>query len=113
MRIFSHKNRPVHLGPFALERLERTDQVPDIQPGKHHSTIAVHDTENPNSLTNAIATYLALFDRLRVGPADDQNPPSRILSTNAQTISRRPAITSMQVWPESAKFRIRRYSKHP
>ena len=31
--LFSHKNRPVHLGGFPLERLPRQDQVPEFAGG--------------------------------------------------------------------------------
>jgi reductive dehalogenase len=75
MRIFSHKKRPVHLGPFALEALARTDQVPEFESSKQQTSIEAKDRDNPLSLTNAISTYLNVFDRMRVGEAADQNPP--------------------------------------
>ena len=30
MKLFSNKRRPVHLGPYPLERLERTTVIPGI-----------------------------------------------------------------------------------
>ena len=30
MRLFSYRNRPVHLGPYPLERLRRADTMPDL-----------------------------------------------------------------------------------
>ena len=29
MRLFSYRDRPVHLGPYPLERLRRTSHTPD------------------------------------------------------------------------------------
>ena len=29
MRLFSYRDRPVHLGPYPLERLSRTSATPD------------------------------------------------------------------------------------
>jgi reductive dehalogenase len=75
MRIFSHKNRPVHLGPFPLERLERSDVVPEFHPSTPQSTIDFEDQDNPDSLANAMRDYVDLFDRMRLGDANPNVAP--------------------------------------
>uniref|UniRef100_UPI00262417C0 hypothetical protein n=1 Tax=uncultured Boseongicola sp. TaxID=1648499 RepID=UPI00262417C0 len=51
-RIFSDKNRPVHLGPFPLERLSRGD-LPDLSAVAEDPTV-VFSSETPEALINAM-----------------------------------------------------------
>jgi reductive dehalogenase len=66
MRFFSYKNRPVHLGPFPLERLRRThgastpERLPEMEPLAFHS-------DDPHSLTHAMARFMGMFDTVRDG----------------------------------------------
>jgi hypothetical protein len=80
MRLFSYRDRPVHLGPFPLERLPRAvradlSRVPPMRP------LAFVDAARPESIVNAMTRYMAMFDAVRDGkpaplaaeiPADPQ-----------------------------------------
>ena len=39
MRFFSTKDRPFHMGPYPLERLKRTDTMPDLNAVPHQSCL--------------------------------------------------------------------------
>jgi hypothetical protein len=69
MRIFSHKKRPVHYGPFSLEGLKRCDEIEQYQSSTPQKALAIEDEDNPYSLANATREYIDLFDRMRVGAA--------------------------------------------
>ena len=63
MRFFSDKDRPVHMGPYPLERLSRQDQaepgdVPPFQP------LDFQRPETPDSIVNAMGEYQAMLDAL-------------------------------------------------
>ena len=65
-RFFSDKNRPVHLGPYPLERLSRIatfdpGPVPPMQP------LSFHRPEAPASIVNAMTEYQAMIDAIRDG----------------------------------------------
>lgn len=64
-RIFSDKNRPVHLGPFPLERLSRGD-LPDLSAVAEDPTV-VFSSETPEALINAMSDYQAMMDAIRDG----------------------------------------------
>ncbi|MFW2542481.1 4Fe-4S double cluster binding domain-containing protein [Primorskyibacter sp. 2E107] len=64
-RIFSSRNRPVHLGPYALERLKRGPlpdlaTLPDFAPQRF-------DSDNPESLIHAMSEHQAMMDAIRDG----------------------------------------------
>ena len=66
MRLFSYRDRPVHLGPYPLERLRRTDQTPDgsrLPPMQALSFAPSHAT----SIGPAMGRYMAMFDLVRDG----------------------------------------------
>ncbi len=70
MKIFSDRKRPVHLGPYPLERLKRGTQadlstVPDMTP------LSFHRPEQPESIVNAMGEFQAMMDAIRDG---DVNP---------------------------------------
>ncbi len=65
MRLFSYRNRPVHLGPYPLERLTRRrglalEGVPRLQP-------LSFDAEDSLSLAHAMKPYIGMFDVVRDG----------------------------------------------
>jgi len=66
MRFFSYRDRPVHLGPFPLERLRRTDTRPDLSVLLPMEGLAFDDP-NPESLTHAMARFIGMFDVIRDG----------------------------------------------
>ncbi|MCC7411131.1 MAG: hypothetical protein IT495_05820 [Gammaproteobacteria bacterium] len=75
MRLFSHKRRPVHLGPYPLERLARSDVAAPAPAGAMQQSLAFADPANPLSLANAMGDYIALHDSLRDGPVMPDRAP--------------------------------------
>jgi hypothetical protein len=67
MRLFSTRSRPVHLGPFPLERLARSGDMPDLQHVEPMRALSFDDP-NPESLSHAMARYIGMFDLVRDGP---------------------------------------------
>ncbi|MEM7213354.1 MAG: NAD-binding oxidoreductase, partial [Pseudomonadota bacterium] len=65
MKAFSYRDRPVHFGPYPLERLPRQarvdlNSVPAMQPVNFRD-------DRPESLTNAMRDYQAMLDAIRDG----------------------------------------------
>lgn len=67
MRLFSCRDRPVHLGPFPLERLPRASSLPDLARVPPMRPLAFDDPANPESIVNAMARYMAMLDAVRDG----------------------------------------------
>jgi reductive dehalogenase len=70
LRIFSDKNRPVHLGPYPLERLARADSadfadVPAFEP------LSFVRPDEPLNLVNAMDEYQSMMDVIRDGFTND------------------------------------------
>ena len=66
MKLFSYKDRPVHLGPFPLETLARSSDPLDleaIEPMRQLTT----DHQPHESLAHAMARFLAMMDTVRDG----------------------------------------------
>jgi hypothetical protein len=66
IRVFSDRNRPVHLGPFPLERLARGGSadygnVPPFRP------LDFRRPEAPAAIVNAMGDYQAMMDAIRDG----------------------------------------------
>ena len=66
MRFFTDKDRPVHLGPYPLERLSRLqaanlDEVPSFQ------QLSFRRSNAPESIVNAMGEYQAMMDAIRDG----------------------------------------------
>ena len=75
MRLFSHKNRPMHMGAFPLERLARSDSIPEHPPAGKNLEQETAMPDNPGSMAGAFREYIDLFDRMRLGdPAPKQAP---------------------------------------
>ena len=74
MKLFSHRKRPVHLGPYPLERLPRLDD-PAMKP---RATGGRRPTEQaapgPLSASHAYPLYLDLFDEQRTGEVSEPAP---------------------------------------
>ena len=66
MRFFSDASRPVHLGPYPLERLRRTNRA-DLSDLPPFSAVPFRRAEAPANLTNAMAEYQAMMDAIRDG----------------------------------------------
>ncbi|NIB42274.1 NAD-binding oxidoreductase [Pseudomaricurvus alkylphenolicus] len=67
MKLFSHKHRPAHLGPYPLERLSRTSVKPEYRRQQPPGALEFVNRANPQSLSNAMLEYVNLMDRLRDG----------------------------------------------
>lgn len=67
MKLFSYKNRPVHLGPYPIERLARQRELPDLATVRAMHPVSFIDEANPESLTNAMSRYIGMFDVVRDG----------------------------------------------
>ncbi len=67
MRFFSYKNRPVHLGPFPLERLARQSQAANLSSVPDMAPLSFHDADNRDNLINAMGPYAAMLDAIRDG----------------------------------------------
>ena len=66
MRIFSYKDRPVHLGPFPLERLVRSETAAELGRIPESGPLSF-DHPDPESLAHAMARFMGMFDTVRDG----------------------------------------------
>ncbi|UCG72732.1 MAG: hypothetical protein JSV45_16075 [Chromatiales bacterium] len=73
MRLFSHRKRPVHLGPYPLERLPRLPGTPDLS-GITPPLPLSPDDGRP-ILEDATWAYLKLADEMRAGEVASQPGP--------------------------------------
>ncbi len=62
MKLFSNKLRPVHFGPYPLERLERTAMVLDL-PTKRKPRTVPKRSEHPLRFSDVADTYIDLLDQ--------------------------------------------------
>ncbi len=67
MKLFSYKNRPVHFGPYPLERLRRQKEMPALQAVPPMRAVSYDDPHTPESLTHAMARYIGMLDVVRDG----------------------------------------------
>ena len=66
MRLFSDKNRPVHLGPYPCERLLRHAQ-PDLGDCPPFQPLSFDNSDQPHSIINAMREHQAMLDAIRDG----------------------------------------------
>jgi reductive dehalogenase len=66
-RLFSYKDRPVHLGPYPLELLARTNTPPSLPDVSLTKKISFQDDDNRDNLINAMRPYAAMLDTIRDG----------------------------------------------
>lgn len=71
MRLFSYRDRPVHLGPYPLERLRRSATAPDLSALPAMQALRFEHPD-PASLVHAMAPYMAMFDLVRDGTVNPQ-----------------------------------------
>jgi reductive dehalogenase len=64
-RLFSDRKRPVHLGPYALERLIRTDEAVRDVPAM--TQLSFDRSETPQNIVNAMSPFMAMMDTIRDG----------------------------------------------
>ncbi len=65
-RLFSHRNRPAHLGPYPLEKLARVDDAPGLDSLKPQPGLTF-DSDDPTSIITAMGEYQAMLDATRDG----------------------------------------------
>lgn len=66
IKFFSDKSRPVHMGPYPLERLER-GPMPDMLALPLDRQLSFDRPEQPESIVNAMGEFQAMMDALRDG----------------------------------------------
>lgn len=90
MKPFSHRRRPVHLGPYPSERLPRLDAVDALPPGSDSEPLPPRPTEaespGPTSAAHAYELYRDLFNGQRHGEVAPEAP------TPAETKLRAPCM---------------------
>lgn len=67
MKMFSSKNRPVHMGPYPLERLKRVAVTPDVAKIPDFEPVSFSRPDTPLSIVNAMTEYQAMMDAIRDG----------------------------------------------
>ncbi len=67
IRFFSDRNRPVHLGPYPLERLQRRGAMPDLSAVPPMPELDFHRPDRPESIVNAMGEFQAMMDAIRDG----------------------------------------------
>jgi reductive dehalogenase len=88
LRFFSDKERPVHLGPYPLERLTRcrTAELSDVPAFEQ---LDFHRPDAPQNIVNAMGEYQAMLDAIRDGlvnrvksqiPGDDRERVNHLKS---------------------------------
>lgn len=70
IKLFSYKNRPVHLGPFPMESLRRSNEAADLV--RVPEMVKLRDDHPYESLAHPLHRYLSLFDILRDSPLQYQ-----------------------------------------
>ena len=66
-KLFSYKNRAVHLGSYPLEKLARTDTAPDLSRLPQMGGLSFRRPDDPLSIVNAMQEYQAMLDATREG----------------------------------------------
>ena len=103
LRFFSDKTRPVHLGPYPLERLSRIDSaeladVPAMQ------ALDFNRLDTPHSLVNAMGEYQAMMDAIRDGLINKAKAGIHLMTSRRthQSPSRDLAISmTLPWWPRA------------
>ncbi|WP_170413546.1 2Fe-2S iron-sulfur cluster-binding protein [Ruegeria arenilitoris] len=67
IRFFSDKNRPVHMGRYPLERLERQIEMPDLSVVPPMPKLRFRQPDQPESIVNAMGEFQAMMDAIRDG----------------------------------------------
>ncbi len=74
MKLFSYRNRPVHMGPYPMETLARLHNAPAV-PFAGLAPLTQLDLptqDDPTSILHAMDDYLSLLDAVRDGPVNPQ-----------------------------------------
>lgn len=66
-RLFSSKNRPIHLGPYPNELLTRSNEAADLANIPLMEPVSFERDAKPNSIVNAMREHQAMLDAIRDG----------------------------------------------
>ncbi|MGJ8585403.1 MAG: 2Fe-2S iron-sulfur cluster-binding protein [Marinosulfonomonas sp.] len=66
-RVLSYAKRPVHLGPYPLEKLARSDTAPILSALAPTPVLSFRRPQDPRSIVNAMQEYQAMLDATRDG----------------------------------------------
>ncbi|UWR23030.1 reductive dehalogenase [Sulfitobacter sp. S190] len=83
-RIFSDKNRPVHMGAYPVERLARCDVAAGLDTVPRQEQLQFSHADDPYSILNAMRNHQATLDAIRDGVI---NPSVAGAPTDLQTRS--------------------------
>ncbi len=72
VRPFSYRNRPVHRGPYPLEKLRRTTVAPELSRVPPFQQFQMVSGDDPYSIARAMDDYLSLLDAVREGPVSEK-----------------------------------------
>ena len=74
MKLFSYRNRPVHMGPYPTENLARMKSASDVSFAGLGPPVQLESapTEDPDSILHAMDDYLSLLDAVRDGPVNPE-----------------------------------------
>lgn len=73
MRLFSYRNRPVHMGPLPVESLKRSDAA-DLSAVSTWDQLIYQQPDRPESIINAMRLYARYMDAARNGDVSAQTP---------------------------------------
>ena len=63
----SYRNRPVHLGPYPLEKLRRVAHAEHLEALSAQAGLSFQRVDDPTSIINAMQDYQAMLDATRDG----------------------------------------------
>ncbi|MGE5148376.1 MAG: Fe-S protein, partial [Candidatus Eiseniibacteriota bacterium] len=75
MKLFTNRQRPVHLGPFPLERLKRAPLPSEAAAGPRPARPAPRSAPAAGSFDGVAWQYLKLFEQFRDGKIAPQKAP--------------------------------------
>ncbi|MEP2922231.1 MAG: reductive dehalogenase [Sulfitobacter sp.] len=108
MKLFSSKNRPVHLGPYPCELLERASVMPELAAAPLHGQVSFEQAQDPRSIVNAMGDYQAMLDAIgngRTNPAQaacPDDPLERAQHLKAFGYFSDAAVVGMCLLPQAA-----------
>ena len=70
IRLFSDKNRPVHMGRYPSELLARTRTLPDLAQVPAFVPLSFDRSDRPHCIVNAMREHQAMLDGLLRGLLD-------------------------------------------
>ncbi|MEX2524978.1 MAG: hypothetical protein WD750_08470 [Gammaproteobacteria bacterium] len=75
VKLFSSRRRPMHLGPYPLERLARAQTPAHGHISGAAESLQLSDPENPLSLANSMQPYMDVVDNMRTGTSAKDEAP--------------------------------------